>query len=92
MLGFEHGSDVETFEFAVCDGSDRGIKCLIMRELVDHFETVLVLDGGGVSPRVEDGDVEVVFLEGANNVDDFGVADVGAVFLEGETEDDDVAA
>lgn len=51
-----------------------------------------MLDGSRVYPGVKNGDVEVVFLESLDNVNDLGVAHIGAVLLECETEDYDVAA
>lgn len=90
VVGFEEGADVEAFEFAVGDGCNSGVEFLTGGKFVDYSETVLALDGGGVGPGVEDGDIEVILFEGLDDVDDLGVAYVGAVFLECETEDEDV--
>lgn len=73
-------------------GGDGGVELLFLGQFVDYIEAVFVLDSCRVGPGIEDGDVEVVFLEGLDYVNDFGVAHVGAVLLEGEAENDDVAA
>lgn len=51
-----------------------------------------MLNGFVVGPGIEDGDVEVVFLEGVDDVYDLRVADIRAVLLEGEAEDQYVAS
>ena len=91
VVGFEEGADVEAFELAVSDCCNSCIEFFVSGKFIDYIESVFAFCDGGIGPRVEDCHVEVVFLEGANNVDDFGVAHVGAVLLEGKAEDDDVA-
>ena len=86
VAGFEEGADVEVFEFAMGDGGNRCIEFFAGGKLVDDFESVFAFCDGGVSPRIEDCHVDIVFLECADDVDDFGVAHVGAVFLEGKPE------
>lgn len=90
--GVEDGGDVDVGEFFVGDGEDGGIELLSVGELVDYFEAVFSADGFGIGPWVEDRYVEVVFLEGLDDVYDFCVAHVGTVLFEGEAEDYDVAA
>ena len=90
--GGEVGGDVEALEFAVGYGGDGGVEFAVVGELVDYFEAIFAANGFGVGPGVVDGDVEVVFLQGFDDVNDFGVANVGAVFFEGEAEHEDVAA
>lgn len=92
VAGVEDGGDVEAFEFLVGYGGDAGVELVAGGEFVGHAEAVFALYGGGVGPGVVDGYVEVVFLEGFDDVDDFGVAYIGAVFLEGEAQDEDMTA
>lgn len=84
--------EIEAFEFLVGDGGDAGVEFLVYREFVDNVKTVFAFGDGGVCPGVEDGDVEVVFLEGFHNVDNLGVAYVGAVLLECEAHHKNMAA
>ena len=92
VVGFEEGADVEAFELAVSDCCNSCIEFFVSGKFIDYVEAIFALDGGGIGPRVEDCHVEVVFLEGFDDVDDFGVAYVGAVFLEGEAQDEDMTA
>lgn len=92
MAGVEDGGDVEAFEFLVGHGGDAGVELLAGGEFVDYFEAVFAAHGFGVCPGVEDGDGEVVLMQGLDDVDYLGIAHVGAVFLEGEAQDEDVAA
>lgn len=92
MFWVEDGGDVEAFEFLVGHGGDAGVELLAGGEFVDYFEAVFAAHGFGVGPGIEDGDGEVVLMQGLDDVDDFGVAHVGAVFLEGEAQHEDVAA
>lgn len=91
VTGFEEGCDVEAFEFAMGDGGDGGVEFLTGGKFVDYGEAIFALDCGRIGPGVVDCDVEVVFLEGLDDVDDLGVAHVGAVLFECEAEDYDVA-
>ena len=91
VAGFEKGCDVEAFEFAMCDGGDGCVEFLTGGKFVDYGEAVLALDGGGVGPGIVDSDVEIIFFESLDDVDDLGVAHVGAVLFECEAEDYDVA-
>lgn len=86
MGGIQDTGDVDVGELAVGDGSDGCVEFFVFGEFVHYLEAVFALDSGGVRPRVKDGDVEVVFLEGLDDVDDLGVAHIGTVLLEGETE------
>lgn len=91
VFRFEEGADVEAFEFAVGDGGYGGVEFLTGGELVDDGETIFTFDGCGVGPGIVDGDVEVVFFECFDDVDNLGVAHVGAVLFECKAEDYDVA-
>ena len=92
VFGFQHGSDVHAVELTVCHGGDGGVELFVFRQLVDNFKAIFTFYGLRISPRVEDGDVEIVLAEGFDNVNHLGVSHIGAVLLEGEAEDDDVAA
>lgn len=92
MLGLKDAGDIDTLEFSVSNSCNSGVEFLVRGEFVDNFEAVFVFHCGWICPGVEDGDVEVVFLEGFDDVDDLGVAYVGAVLLESEAKDNDVAA
>lgn len=74
------------------DSGDGGIEFFVGRQLVDHIKAILMLYGCWIRPGVEDGDVEVVFLESLDDIHHLGVAHVGAVLLECEPKDDDVAS
>lgn len=91
VTGFEEGCDVEVFEFAVGDGGYGGVEFFAGGKFVDYGEAVLALDGGGVGPGIVDSDVEIIFFESLDDVDDLGVAHVGAILLECEAKDEDVA-
>lgn len=60
-------------------------------ELVGDFDAIFAADSLGVGPRVIDRDAQAVFTEGADDVDDLGIAHVGAVLLEGEAENQNLA-
>ena len=76
--------EIEVFEFFVSDGGDAGVEFGVCGKFVDNVKTVFAFGDGGICPGIEDGDVEVVFLKGAHDVDNLGVAYVGAVLLECE--------
>lgn len=91
VTGFEEGCDVEVFEFAMGDGGDGGVEFLTGGEIIDYSETIFALDGGRIGPGIVDSDVEIIFFESLDDVDNLGVAHVGAVFFECKAEDYDVA-
>lgn len=84
--------EIDAFEFFVGDGGDAGIEFGVCGKFVDYVETVFAFGDGGICPGVEDGDVEVIFLEGFHNVDNLGVAYVGAVLLECKSHHKNMAA
>lgn len=91
VFRFEEGGDVEAFEFAMGDGCNSGVEFLTGGKFVDYSETVLALDGGRIGPGVVNSDVEIIFFESFDDVDNLGVAHVGAVLFECKAEDYDVA-
>ena len=92
VVVFEKVGDVEVVEFAVGYGGDGGIEFDAFGQGVGQLEAVFAAYGVGVGPGVVDGDVEVVFAQGVDDVDHLGVAHIGAIFLECEAEYEDVAA
>lgn len=91
MFRFEEGCDVEAFEFAMGDGGDGGVEFLTGGKFVDYSKAVLALDGGRIGPGIVDSDVEIIFFESLDDVDNLGVAHVGAVLFECKAKDEDVA-
>ena len=75
----------------MCDSGNRCIEFFAGGKLVLDLESVFAFCDGRIGPGVEDCHVEVVFLKGVYDVDDFGVAHVGAVLFECKAEDYDVA-
>lgn len=90
VLVLQQGGNIEAFELLVSHGSHASVE-LLRWQLVHHLDAILMLHDGRIGPRVVNGDVEVVFLQGLVDVDHLGVAHIGAVLLEGETQDEDVA-
>ena len=91
VAGFEEACDVEAFEFAMGDGCNSGVEFLTGGKFVDYGEAIFALDGGRIGPGIVDSDVEIIFFESLDDVDNLGVAHIGAILFECKAEDDDVA-
>ena len=89
MLFFEETDNVKSFKLLVCNCRNGCIE-LAFRKFVEDINTILVLCDGRISPRIVNGYVDILLLEGTTDVDDLGVANVRTVLLEGEAEDDNL--
>ena len=69
---------VEFLELVVCNAHDECVE-LLCWQLVCYLNAILVLCNGRVSPWVVNGDVHVVLLECAVDVDNLCVAHVGDI-------------
>ena len=65
--------------------SGNGCIKLLFRQFVDYLNAIFVLGNGRISPRIVNGDIGIILLEGTIDVNNLCVAYIRTILLESET-------